>query len=86
MQLVVSLPKDVNEGTGGGSNLAIIEMQVQNSVSFFLQVYVSISRKHSLQTLNVNFSRGLREDYRKLKFYRQTFASLVFRPTIVRFF
>jgi len=27
MQLVVSLPKDVNEGTGGGSNLAIIEMQ-----------------------------------------------------------
>merc|ERR1712098_533145 len=27
MQLVVSLPKDVNGGTGGGSNLAIIEMQ-----------------------------------------------------------
>ena len=42
MQLVVSLPKDVNEGTGGGSNLAIIEMQVQNSVSFFLHVYVCI--------------------------------------------
>ena len=87
MQLVVSLPNDVNEGTGGGSNLAIIEMQVQNSVSFFLlQVYVSILENAGCRLLSRNFSIGLREDYRRLKFHRQTFASPFLDPQLTDFF